>query len=180
MTNEDPPTDDGDESAEVGGFEFGMADGSGGPARTGGAGSTASKFDFKGWLRDTLADVSEGSPPETDEEASDTPEATVVPADFVGFEFGTWLQKTQARTPTESEPTAAATDAAVEADVADAAEPAAATAAAYGGFEFTQWMTDEEPGPKEPPETPRVVGAAPESDVSARSPSQSPNSKPPG
>ncbi|MEF8915835.1 hypothetical protein, partial [Natronomonas sp.] len=73
---------------------------------------------------------------------------------FAGFDFGEWLDATEAE--------------AVETETAET-EPEPDLGPTYSGFDFRQWMADDgATGPTEPPETPRVVGATPEPDVSTR------------
>lgn len=131
------PDDPDDDPDDVGGFRFPMADGGSDDSRerTDGSGETNRGFP-------TMPDGTE---------QSDGGRA-LADAGFGGFDFGTWLEETEARaptTPTETTSTeAVAEDVDAERDVAQA----------FGGFSFRQWMeSDDATGPREPPKTARVV-----------------------
>ena len=157
----------------VGGFQFGVTDGGDEttdgdrPRRTDGAGGTGTRFDFDEWLSDgPTRNAKHGvgsNAPDPAAEASDASDvldesATARTKRFGGFDFDTWLEETEARVSTlEDDPTETA------------ANPLEETGSVYGGFDFKTWLDDDGvEGPREPPETPRVVGAAPTTTVPLR------------
>jgi hypothetical protein len=159
MTERDTtPDDERDQPEAVGGFQFGVTDGGEDgderpPTRADGAGAGRSAgFDFQEWLGSSLSDLREKPSRSEETEPVDTTAADSI--SFAGFDFGAWLDATEAE--------------AVAPETAEA-ESEPDLGPTYSGFDFRQWMADDgETGPKEPPETPRVVGATPEPDVSTR------------
>ncbi|MEF8806668.1 hypothetical protein [Natronomonas sp.] len=159
MTERDTtPDDERDQPETVGGFQFGVTDGGEDaderpPTRADGAGAGRSAgFDFQEWLGSSLSDRREKD--SGSEETGSVDMTAAESVSFAGFDFGEWLDATEAE--------------AVETETAET-EPEPDLGPTYSGFDFRQWMADDgATGPTEPPETPRVVGATPEPDVSTR------------
>lgn len=128
MTGNDSHPDDG--SADVGGFRFPMSDGGSDEprGRTDGPGETGTGFPD--------ADSAEGADGGHDLGRSESG----------GFDFGTWLEETEARTPT------------TPVEGTETADDGRDVTPAFAGFGFRQWMeSDDTEGPSPPPDQPRVV-----------------------
>lgn len=152
MTREDSPSDDArDEPEDVGGFKFGMADGSGDPEDD--AGATDSRnflgFDFGRWLRETNVRPST----ETEPEPVETTDADVAggAADagptFEGFDFRQWMadEDVGPRKPPENPRVVGATPTADRSGLSGllAALPFAGSTPEdtyEGGFDFAEWL----------------------------------------
>jgi hypothetical protein len=132
--NDSHPDDAADGSDDVGGFRFPMSDGGSDDrqGRTDGSGETATGFP------DVGTDAAERADGGHDLGRSE----------FGGFDFGTWLEETEARTPTTT----------VEETVEETADAVRDVTPAFAGFGFRQWMeSDDTEGPSPPPDQPRVV-----------------------
>lgn len=138
MTDRDTTPDDHDRPEEVGGFQFGMADGGDGgdrdderpPARTDGGASRSSGFDFRKWLGGSLSDL-RGDSSDTDESDSVDAASASDSVSFGGFDFREWLGSYSSPTPEEPAESAVETEA-VE---AEAVEPPT-----FEGFAFKEWL----------------------------------------
>ncbi|QLD91101.1 hypothetical protein HWV07_19445 [Natronomonas salina] len=153
MTREDSPSDDArDEPEDVGGFRFGMADGSGDPEGDRG-GATDSRsflgFDFGRWLRETDVRPSTTTKPDPAEttDADVARETAEAAPTFEGFDFAQWMADADVgpRKPPEEPRVVGATPTADRAGVSGllAALPFAGSAPEdtyEGGFDFAEWL----------------------------------------
>jgi hypothetical protein len=145
MTPNDDRSPGGDSGGptDTGGFRFGATDGgepeSDARTRTDGAGPTNSRFDFESWLGDSLPGVRGESDPV--DEATDTEAASeAATPEFGGFGFGSWLESTDARTPSAAETDATSTDGLES----DEAATTTVSPSEFGGFAFGEWLEETE------------------------------------